>query len=86
MIINHPKLKCTGLPAPREYEWNNRNGVSYKVELSDGHGTLSLPCENGNVYGVFEPFEDYTVDIEITQVARENVLSTRCRVIAAQKV
>lgn len=86
MIVSHPKIKCTGIPKPREWEYGSQKGISYKVELSDGSGNISLPCENGDVWAVFEPFKDYCVDIEISQVARENILATRCRVVNAAKV
>lgn len=86
MIVNHPKLKCTGVPKPREWDMNGQKGISYKVELSDGSGNISLPCADGDIWSCFEPFKDYSVEIEITQVARENILATRCRVINAAKV
>lgn len=83
MILNHPNLMCTAVPQPREWEMDGNKGVSYKIELSDGSGTVQLPCINGDVWKVFEPFKVYAVSIEVVQQARSGFMGVRARVVSA---
>lgn len=86
MISTFPKVMCTGHPEPKAWEFNGRSGVSYKVTISDGEGSLELPCASAEVWNVFKPFSYYAVQLETTQVANDNRLSTRSRVIGAKEV
>lgn len=81
MVVTSSKVMCTGKPEPRAWEFNGRSGVSYKVNISDGKSNLELPVIDAECWNKFEPFKRMRVDIEISQVAVDNRLSTRCRVI-----
>lgn len=83
MVVSNSSLMCVGKPAPRPYNVNGTSGISYKIELSDGSGTVTLPVSDEAVYQLFEPWHMYHVDVEITQSAMENRIVTRSRVIAA---
>lgn len=84
MILQNNNLMCTGKPNPRPYTLNSGvSGVSYKVELSDGNGTVSLPVDGESTYSIFEPWKMYNVGIEITQTANNDRITTRARVVSA---
>ena len=85
MIVTSPKVMCTGKPEPRAWEFNGRSGVSYKVNISDGSSNLELPVKDAEIWNKFEPFKRYRVSIEVSQVANDNRLSTRCRVVDAKE-
>ena len=84
MIFSSPKVMCTGKPEPRAWEFNGRSGVSYKVCVSDGSSNLELPVKDAEIWNKFEPFKKFRVDIEISQVANDNRLATRCRIVEAR--
>lgn len=84
MIVTSPKIMCTGKPEPRAWEFNGRSGVSYKVNVSDGSSNLELPVKDAEVWNLFEPFKRFRVDIEISQVANDNRLATRCRIVGCK--
>lgn len=86
MIVTAPKVMCTGRPEPKAWEFNGRSGMSYKVQISDGQSNLELPCATPEVYNLFSPFKTFQVNIEVSQVANDNRLATRCRVVGAQAV
>jgi len=81
MICTSPKVMCTGKPEPRAWEFNGRSGISYKANLSDGTSNLELPIKDAEVWNKLEPFKRYKVMIEISQVAVDNRLATRCRIV-----
>lgn len=84
MLVRSPKVMCTGKPEPRAWEYNGRSGVSYKVNLSDGSSNLELPVKDAEVWNMFDPFKKFIVDIEISQVANDNRIVTRCRVVGVK--
>lgn len=86
MLAGSANLMCTGVPDPREWTFRDRSGISYKVNLSDGQSNLELPVSEASVFSVFKPFERYNVTFEISQVADDNRITTRCRVVDAKPV
>lgn len=87
MIVTAPEVTCTAVKAPNEYTIGERKGVSYKVEISDGTGSIELPVIDGDVWKVFQPFGKYAIDIEVIQTAIETRngarMGTRLRIVQA---
>lgn len=81
MLVGTPPVMCTGKPEPKAWEFNGRSGVSYKVCLSDGSSNIELPIKDAELWNTFTPFKYYNCTIEISQVANDNRLATRCRVV-----
>lgn len=81
MLVGTPKVKCVARQDPKAWEFNGRSGVSYKVEISDGTTNVQLPVSSADVWNMFKPFEDYYCTIEISQVAQDNRIATKCRIV-----
>lgn len=86
MQVSAQKVMCTGKPAPREWNMEGRSGVSYKVDLSDGYESISVPCKDAEVYGAFLPFQAYQVDFEVVSTVNNNRQGVRIRAINAVPV
>lgn len=86
MRCNCPRVICTGKPEPNMWQMGERSGVSYKVEVSDGSGNVSMPCKDEVVYNAFVPFQTFSIDVEINQVANESRLGTRARIVSVAPV
>lgn len=65
---------------------DGRSGVSYKIKISDGQDTLELPVSSPEVWNMFAPFGYYQVNMETSQVANDNRISTRSRVVNVKEV
>ena len=76
-------LMCVSIPEPRQWEMDGRNGVSYKVDLSDGTSTVQLACKDINVYQVFRPFKKFTVQIELLQTTFDGRKGVKAQIFAA---
>lgn len=81
MLLGSPKVLCTARPDPKAWEFNGRSGVSYKVSVSDGTSNLELPVKDAETWNRFVPFGNYIITVEVSQVANDNRLSTRCRIV-----
>lgn len=63
-------VMCTAIKEPRPYKFDDgREGVSYKVEMSDGLGSVEFAVTEA-VYLLFVPFKIYDITIEFNQVTR----------------
>lgn len=77
MLVKGVEMMCIGVKEPRSYKFDDgREGVSYKVELTDGHGGIEVPVAE-EIYQYFEPFRKYLLDFEITQVSRNTQYGVR---------
>lgn len=80
---------CCGVKEPREYEFDGRSGVSYKIELTDGQGAIEFPVTE-EIYPLFEPMREYLVDIEFSQVSRQSQWGVRkdikARIVGAELI
>ena len=76
-------LMCVSIPEPRQWEMEGRQGVSYKVDLSDGVSTVQLACKDINVYQVFRPFKKFTVQIELLQTSFDGRKGVKAQIFAA---
>lgn len=87
MIVTAPEVFCTAVKVPNEYKIGDRSGVSYKVEISDGTGSVEMPVIDGDVWKVFEPMKKYAVDIELVPFAQETRngarMSLKVRIVQA---
>lgn len=77
-------LMCVSIPEPREWDYNGQNGVSYKVDLSDGLSTVQLAVKDIQTYQVFRPFKRFNVQIELLQTSFDGRKGVKAQVIAAQ--
>lgn len=80
------KCMCTGKPEPREWTMDDREGITYRVEISDGTGNVSLQCDGVEVYEVFEPFAMYEVEIELIPTNYEGRRGTKSMIVYADRV
>lgn len=71
MILNVNNVMCTAKVPPREWEMDGRSGVTYKVEISDGSGSMELQCSDEDIYNKFVPFERFDVEIDLRQTNYE---------------
>lgn len=85
MRVKTPVVLVTGKPEPKAWEYNGRSGVSYKVSISDGSSNVELPVVDAEIWNKFKSLGNFIVTIEISQVANDNRLSTRCRVVDAEE-
>lgn len=81
------KVMCTAVNEPRSWTLDNgREGVTYKVELSDGSSNIQLACKNIDVYQEFIPFDYYSVVIELAQTNFEGRVGTKAQIGYAEKI
>lgn len=81
MKAENIKVLCIGVSAPREWSYEDRSGVSYKVEVTDGNGSIELPVTE-DAYGNFESMQEYMIDLEIYQVNRNTQYGVRKTTVA----
>lgn len=77
---------CTAKNPPREWEMDGREGVSYKVEISDGTGNVKLSCADEDIYNKFEPFAKFNVEIDLQQTNYEGRTGVKAQISYAEKV
>lgn len=85
MIMKTPKVMCIAKPEPKAWEFNGRSGISYKIGISDGTSNLELPVSSAEVWNKFESFGEYIALVEVSQVANDNRLAARCRIVDCQQ-
>lgn len=73
--------KCTSKPKPREWTYQDRKGITYKVDISDGESTVQIQCNDIEVYNKFEPFQDYTVSIDLVQTNFDGRLGVKAIIV-----
>lgn len=78
-------LMCTSVPAPKSWKMDGREGVTYKVDISDGESTISLPCGTIEVYQRFVPFKRYNVAIDLVQTNYEGRKGVKAFVVGAEQ-
>lgn len=86
MFVQVLNAMCTGKNPPRQWEMDGREGVSYKVEISDGNGNIKIACADEDVYNKFVPFERFNVEIDLQQTNYEGRTGVKAQVSYAEKV
>lgn len=81
-IVKH--VQCTAKPDPKPWTTQNGSGITYRVSISDGVSNLELKCKDVDVYNKFEPFQFYQVALDVMQVASNNYIVERVRVVDCQ--
>ena len=84
MIVLVENAMCTGKIPPREWEMEGRTGTTYKVEISDGQGSMELQCSDEDIYNKFEAFQRYDVDIDLKQTNYEGRKGVKALITFAQ--
>lgn len=77
-------VMCTSIPEPKSWKMDDREGVSYKVDLSDGSSTIQLACKGVEVYGSFVPFNRYSVIVDLEQTNFEGRKGVKAQVVRAE--
>lgn len=85
MFVTVANAMCTGKNAPREWKMDDREGISYKVELSDGTGNIKMACADEDIYNKFEPFERFNVEIDLQQTNYEGRTGVKAQISYAEK-
>lgn len=83
MILVAANMMCTAVVEPREWEMEGRSGTTYKVELSDGKGSIELQCADDETYYMFAPFERYNVSIDLRQTNYEGRKGVKALIVNA---
>lgn len=83
MILVAGNMMCTAVIEPRQWEMENRSGTTYKVELSDGKGSIELQCADEETYYMFAPFERYNVTIDLRQTNYEGRKGVKAFIVGA---
>lgn len=72
MILQVSNVMCTAVIPPKPWKLDNgQEGVTYRVEISDGTGNLSLQCIDGDIHNKFVPFKRHNVTIQLEQTNYE---------------
>lgn len=65
-------VMCTAKNEPRQWEFEDgRKGTTYKVELSDGSGNISIACLDEDIYNKFVPFKFHEIELSLEQTNYE---------------
>lgn len=75
MQLGTSRAMVTGKPEPNEWEFEGRKGVTYRLEISDGSGNVTIRVTE-EVYNSVAPFQFYSFVITMTQRARDNRIVT----------
>lgn len=78
MILYAQGLKCTAKHEPNHWKMDDREGVSYKVELSDGTANVPLQCNSEEVYNMIEPWTAYDVEFELVSTNFNGRTGVKC--------
>lgn len=85
MIVYGQSLKCTAKKKPNHWKMDDgREGVSYKVELSDGTENTLLQCVDDEVYNMIEPWKDYNVEFELVGTNFNGRSGVKCWITRVQ--
>lgn len=87
MILTANNVMCTAKNPPREWEFEDgRKGVTYKVELSDGSGNISIACLDEDIYNKFQPFKFHEIELSLEQTNYEGRKGVKAIVSWAQVI
>lgn len=86
MVLITKNAVCTAKPEPKAWSSGTRSGITYRVTISDGKGTLDLRCKDADVYSVFESFQSYQVAIDVVQAAQDDRIVERATIVGVEPV
>lgn len=86
MITVAKNVLCTSKPDAKAWQNNGLSGISYRVGVSDGKSSVEMKCATDLPYNKFEVGQHYDVAMEVTQVAQNNYIIERVRIVDCQLV
>lgn len=87
MILWCDEVMCTAVVPPKAWRMDDgREGTTYRVELSDGTGNISLQCLDGDIHNKFIPFCKHNIKIQLEQTNYEGRKGVKALVVFAEAV
>lgn len=87
MILWCDDVMCTAVVPPKSWKLDDgREGTTYRVEISDGTGNISLQCLDEDIQKKFQPFCKHNVKIQLEQTNYEGRKGVKAMVVYAEAV